>query len=133
MRRFEESGLTTADPPIVGRTTILPIRILNRHQRTRGHSSQATRAHRYVAKFKKPGAIYYDITWLDTSASLHQKQYQEIFDIVKMPATLRLRCEGSVCEREHLLRVEVDDACRNVVKKAGYGKYFVHRTGHSIG
>jgi Xaa-Pro aminopeptidase len=27
----------------------------------------------------------------------------------------------------------VDDACRAVVKKAGYGKYFVHRTGHSIG
>jgi Xaa-Pro aminopeptidase len=28
---------------------------------------------------------------------------------------------------------EVDDVCRSVVKKAGYGKYFVHRTGHSIG
>ena len=28
---------------------------------------------------------------------------------------------------------EVDEVCRNVVKKAGYGKYFVHRTGHSIG
>ena len=27
----------------------------------------------------------------------------------------------------------MDDVCRNVVKKAGYGKYFVHRTGHSIG
>ena len=28
---------------------------------------------------------------------------------------------------------EVDDACRNVVKEAGYAEYFVHRTGHSIG
>jgi len=27
----------------------------------------------------------------------------------------------------------VDDAARNVVERAGYGKYFVHRTGHSIG
>ena len=27
----------------------------------------------------------------------------------------------------------MDDACRAVVEKAGYGKYFVHRTGHSIG
>jgi len=27
----------------------------------------------------------------------------------------------------------VDDACREVVEKAGYGEYFVHRTGHSIG
>jgi Xaa-Pro aminopeptidase len=28
---------------------------------------------------------------------------------------------------------EVDDACRAVVEKAGYGQYFIHRTGHSIG
>jgi len=27
----------------------------------------------------------------------------------------------------------VDDACRTVVKKRGYGRYFLHRTGHSIG
>ena len=28
---------------------------------------------------------------------------------------------------------EVDDVCRLVVEKAGYGPYFIHRTGHSIG
>ena len=28
---------------------------------------------------------------------------------------------------------EVDDACRKVVQDAGYGDYFLHRTGHSIG
>ena len=28
---------------------------------------------------------------------------------------------------------EVDDACRGVVKEKGYGDYFLHRTGHSIG
>jgi Xaa-Pro aminopeptidase len=28
---------------------------------------------------------------------------------------------------------EVDDACRAVVERAGYGEFFVHRTGHSIG
>jgi Xaa-Pro aminopeptidase len=27
----------------------------------------------------------------------------------------------------------VDKAARSVVEKAGYGKYFIHRTGHSIG
>jgi len=27
----------------------------------------------------------------------------------------------------------VDDACRNVIKKKGYGKYFIHSTGHGIG
>ncbi|HOQ49947.1 MAG TPA: M24 family metallopeptidase, partial [Candidatus Kapabacteria bacterium] len=28
---------------------------------------------------------------------------------------------------------EVDKACREVVENAGYGKYFIHRTGHNIG
>jgi Xaa-Pro aminopeptidase len=28
---------------------------------------------------------------------------------------------------------EVDDAARRVVEEAGYGPYFVHRTGHNIG
>src|SRR5439155_25520646 len=28
---------------------------------------------------------------------------------------------------------EVDDAAREVIKRYGYGDYFVHRTGHSIG
>jgi Xaa-Pro aminopeptidase len=27
----------------------------------------------------------------------------------------------------------VDDACRQVVRDAGYGEAFLHRTGHSIG
>jgi Xaa-Pro aminopeptidase len=26
----------------------------------------------------------------------------------------------------------VDDVCRKVIIKRGYGKYFLHRTGHSI-
>ena len=28
---------------------------------------------------------------------------------------------------------EVDDAARDYIKQAGYGDYFIHRTGHSIG
>ncbi|HVP64633.1 MAG TPA: M24 family metallopeptidase, partial [candidate division Zixibacteria bacterium] len=28
---------------------------------------------------------------------------------------------------------QIDDASRGVITKAGYGDYFVHRTGHSIG
>ncbi len=27
----------------------------------------------------------------------------------------------------------MDDACRAVIQKAGFGEYFTHRTGHSIG
>jgi len=27
---------------------------------------------------------------------------------------------------------QVDDVCRDVIHKAGYGEYFIHRTGHNI-
>jgi len=27
---------------------------------------------------------------------------------------------------------EVDDVCRQLIRKRGYGRHFVHRTGHSI-
>ncbi len=27
---------------------------------------------------------------------------------------------------------QVDDVCRAVIQKAGYGEYFIHRTGHNI-
>jgi Xaa-Pro aminopeptidase len=29
--------------------------------------------------------------------------------------------------------LEADEACRSVVREAGYGDFFIHRTGHSIG
>jgi Xaa-Pro aminopeptidase len=35
--------------------------------------------------------------------------------------------------KQKLYGWEDDDACRDVVKQAGYGDYFIHRTGHSIG
>jgi hypothetical protein len=34
---------------------------------------------------------------------------------------------------EPLAGWEVDDAVRKVIVDAGYGEYFVHRTGHNIG
>jgi Xaa-Pro aminopeptidase len=28
---------------------------------------------------------------------------------------------------------EIDDVCRHKIREAGYGDFFIHRTGHSIG
>jgi Xaa-Pro aminopeptidase len=40
---------------------------------------------------------------------------------------------SSVKEGKPLQGWQVDQAARNVIEKAGYGKYFFHRTGHNIG
>ena len=48
-------------------------------------------------------------------------------------ATRGSRQCARLCERRPIRGFEVDDACRRVIEEAGYGEYFVHRTGHNIG
>jgi Xaa-Pro aminopeptidase len=43
------------------------------------------------------------------------------------------RVQEAVAAKRELRGFEVDDASRGVIASAGYGEYFVHRTGHSIG
>ena len=35
-------------------------------------------------------------------------------------------------QKKEIRGYEVDAVCRKVIDDAGYGKYFIHRTGHSI-
>jgi Xaa-Pro aminopeptidase len=41
--------------------------------------------------------------------------------------------QSSVAAGKPLEGWQVDQAARKVIEKAGYGKYFFHRTGHNIG
>jgi len=53
---------------------------------------------------------------------------REIYDIV-VEANLR----GIAVAKPGNRMCDVDLACRNYIEEKGYGKYFTHRTGHSIG
>lgn len=78
-------------------------------------------------------AVYADITRVGVAASQPSSRHQEVFDIVK-----RARDAGAELVRTRfdqgktILGCEVDQACRDVIEQAGYGRYFVHRTGHNI-
>jgi Xaa-Pro aminopeptidase len=62
------------------------------------------------------------------------EKYTKIFDIVAAARDAAIACVRSAFKDKRVLHGwEVDDAARNVIKKAGYGDAFVHRTGHSIG
>jgi len=43
------------------------------------------------------------------------------------------RVIDAIAAGQPLCGFEVDDAARSVIGAAGYGEYFTHRTGHSIG
>ena len=86
------------------------------------------------AKLDKPGAIFYDITWCGFVGTDPPAKYVEIFNTVRDARNAALQFVRDRYEAGKLVYGwEVDDACRAIVQKAGYGDYFIHRTGHSIG
>src|SRR5438552_2471007 len=85
-------------------------------------------------KKKTPGSVYYDITWMGYAGAKVPEKYAKVFDVVREArdtATELIR--KRVSAGEPLQGWQVDKAARRVIEKAGYGKYFFHRTGHSIG
>ena len=86
------------------------------------------------AKQAEPDAVYADITWVAYAGERPPRRHQEIFDIVReaRDAAIRFVQEGVQSGRP-IHGYEVDDVARGVIARAGYGEYFIHRTGHSIG
>jgi len=86
------------------------------------------------AKLAQPRAIFYDITWCGFVGSRPPAKYVEIFNVVRDARDAALAfIRERYAKGKPVYGWEVDDACRAVVEKAGYGDFFVHRTGHSIG
>ena len=55
-------------------------------------------------------------------------KHKEIYDIV-----LESQLSGIKTAKAGITGSELDNACRSVIKKAGYGDKFIHSTGHGIG
>jgi Xaa-Pro dipeptidase len=86
------------------------------------------------AKLDRPGSVFYDITWCGFLGKNPPAKYVEIFNVVRDGRDAALEfIQTRFAAGKPVYGWEVDDACRAVVEKAGYGKQFVHRTGHSIG
>lgn len=135
MKRFNEEGLITHDAPIVG---------TNEHpadphfgptlQNARKFKTGDTVLIDLWAKRDVPNGIYYDITWVGYIGVNPPQKYVEIFNAAKNARDAAVKfVQEKFAKKKTCFGWEVDDVCRNVVKKAGYGKFFVHRTGHSIG
>ena len=134
MRRFKEEALTTYDPPMVG----VNDHPADPHFDTLKEGARAFKKGDTVlidmwAKKDVPGGIYYDITWVGYIGDTPPAKYVKIFNAVKAGRDAAVEFVRERFARgETCYGWEVDDACRNVIKKAGFGKYFLHRTGHSI-
>lgn len=84
-------------------------------------------------KLEQPHAMYADITRVGVAGSNPSKRQQEIFQIVKKARdTATEFVIRRFSQNEPIMGHEVDAVCRGVIFEAGYGEYFIHRTGHNI-
>jgi Xaa-Pro dipeptidase len=134
MRRFSEEGLTTYSPPMVGTNDhpADPHFDTSRENARTFHEGDTVLIDLW-AKKDVPEGIYYDITWVGFIGQRAPRKYVELFETVRDARDAAITfvqerfARGKGCHGW-----EVDDVCRAHIRKAGWGKYFVHRTGHAI-
>jgi Xaa-Pro dipeptidase len=85
-------------------------------------------------KTDAPGSVYYDVTWIGFLGAKVPEKYAKVFKVARDARDKAVELIlFSVAAGKPLQGWQVDKAARDVIEKAGYGKYFFHRTGHSIG
>jgi Xaa-Pro aminopeptidase len=86
------------------------------------------------AKLDQPDAVYSDLTQTGFVGGAVPEKYTKIFGIVAAARDAAIaKVRDAFNGKQPLQGWEVDQAARDVIDRAGYGQYFVHRTGHSIG
>jgi Xaa-Pro aminopeptidase len=82
----------------------------------------------------KPGTVFYDITWTGIVGRAPTEREQLVFESVRNARDAAISAvEEAFAAGRPICGFEADDAARNVIRSAGFGEYFTHRTGHNIG
>ncbi|HVP46458.1 MAG TPA: Xaa-Pro peptidase family protein [Bryobacteraceae bacterium] len=132
---FARAGLIAEDGPIVG----VNANAANPHYEPFEANTQPIRAGDFVlldmwAKLDQPGSVYYDITWTGFCGTNPTEEMRKVFGIVREARDRAIeRVQKALRAGEPVRGFEVDDAARGYISSQGYGEFFVHRTGHSIG
>jgi Xaa-Pro aminopeptidase len=81
----------------------------------------------------KPGSIFYDITWTGVLGREPADREQLVFETVRNARDAAVAIvERAFAEGRAIHGCEADDAARWVIREAGFGEFFTHRTGHNI-
>lgn len=135
LARFRQAGLFTDHGPIVG----VNANASNPHYEPTAEVSAEIHDGDLVlidmwAKLEQPRAVYYDITWTGVCGAKPDDEQKNIFAIVRDARDRAVaRVVQAVAAGQTLQGFEVDDAARSHIRNCGFGEYFTHRTGHSIG
>ena len=81
-----------------------------------------------------PRAVYYDATWMGYCGQEVPARMVEVWEAVSGARDAAIAfVKGSVAAGKSIHGYEVDDVSRDFIEARGFGPYFLHRTGHSIG
>ena len=85
------------------------------------------------ARLEKPGSVFYDITWTGVVGREPTEREQLVFNTVRNARDAAIATvEQAFAEGRSIRGYEADDAARAVIRAAGFGEFFTHRTGHNI-
>jgi Xaa-Pro aminopeptidase len=85
------------------------------------------------SKRRMPHAVYDDITWTFFIGDSVPSEHQRIFEVVRNGRDAAIKAAQERYRKgEALYGWQIDEEARQSITKAGYGEYFIHRTGHSI-
>jgi Xaa-Pro aminopeptidase len=135
MDHFHENGLTTYCPPIVG----VGPHSGDPHFENTAENDTPMREGDFVlidlwAKVDRPRSVYSDLTRVAYVGAQVPSAYEDVFSVVARARDAGIaRVKEAFAQTRPLRGFEVDDATRSVIEQAGYGKFFIHRTGHNIG
>jgi Xaa-Pro aminopeptidase len=84
-------------------------------------------------RLEKTGSIFYDITWTGVIGREPTEREQLVFETVRNARDAAIAAvENAFAAGREMRGFEADDAARSVIRAAGFGEYFTHRTGHNI-
>jgi Xaa-Pro aminopeptidase len=134
-RMFEDEGLISDSAPIVAAQENAG----NPHYVPGAATSRTIAADEIVlldlwGKLAEAGAVFADITWVGFTGPRVPDEYARAFAAAAgaRDAAVALVQQSARAGRE-LRGWEVDRAAREVIERAGLGRHFIHRTGHSLG
>jgi Xaa-Pro aminopeptidase len=136
MSLFERDGLVADHPPIVA----VNANAANPHYGPTSEYSLPIKRNDFVlidywARLKAdPDSVYTDYTWTGFVGEQVPERYTHIFNIVRDARDAAIQfVRDAVAAGRRLHGWEIDEASRGVIREAGCGDQFIHRTGHSIG
>ncbi len=135
MEAFRRERLKTDEPPIVA----VNANAGDPHYEPSSSRSSRIKEGDWVlldiwAKQERADSVYYDITWTGFVGKNPGDKHRDIFSIVRDARDVGVKTmQDAIGAGRKLYGWEVDKATRDFIASKGYGRYFTHRTGHSIG